>query len=120
MLWTVCAHPRMWSVMTLAWHTSAGSFVFVEPTIQYKKQHGVVTVLPPKNNLRSHFHFGMEILEGQLKKHQVGQFAQVLWTVCAHRRMWSVTNYFLLNLTLSDILMATLNTTFSFIYMRDR
>ena len=29
--------------------------------------------------------------------------------------MWSVTNYFLLNLTLSDILMATLNTTFSFI-----
>ena len=45
---------------------------------------------------------------------------QVLWTVCAHRRMWSVTNYFLLNLTLSDILMATLNTTFSFIYMRDR
>jgi len=34
--------------------------------------------------------------------------------------MWSVTNYFLLNLTLSDILMATLNTTFSFIYMRDR
>ena len=45
---------------------------------------------------------------------------QVLWTVCAHRRMWSVTNYFLLNLTLSDILMATLNTTFSFIYMKDR
>ena len=34
--------------------------------------------------------------------------------------MWSVTNYFLLNLTLADILMATLNCIFSFIYMRDR
>ena len=34
--------------------------------------------------------------------------------------MWSVTNYFLLNLTLADILMATFNCIFSFIYMRDR
>ena len=34
--------------------------------------------------------------------------------------MWSVTNYFLLNLTFADILMATLNCIFSFIYMRDR
>ena len=34
--------------------------------------------------------------------------------------MWSVTNYFLLNLTISDIMMATLNTPVSFIYMRDR
>ena len=38
----------------------------------------------------------------------------------AHRRMWSVTNYYLLNLTMADILMATLNCIFSFIYMRDR
>ena len=34
--------------------------------------------------------------------------------------MWSVTNYFLLNLTISDIMMATLNTPVSFMYMRDR
>ena len=34
--------------------------------------------------------------------------------------MWSVTNYFLLNLTLADVMMATFNTIFSFIYMRDR
>ena len=34
--------------------------------------------------------------------------------------MWSVTNYFLLNLTMADILMVTLNCIFSFIYMRDR
>ena len=38
----------------------------------------------------------------------------------AHRRMWSVTNFFLINLTMADILMATLNCIFSFIYMRDR
>ena len=59
----------------------------------------------------------------------------VLWIVCgeilnvqicfkklfeAHRRMWSVTNYFLLNLTMADILMASLNCIFSFVYMRDR
>ena len=34
--------------------------------------------------------------------------------------MWSVTNYFLLNLAVADILMATFNCIFSFIYMRDR
>ena len=44
----------------------------------------------------------------------------VIWIVTAHRRMWSVTNYFLLNLTLADLLMATFNCTVSFIYMRDR
>ena len=40
--------------------------------------------------------------------------------VSAHRRMWSITNYFVLNLSLADILMAGLNCSFSFIYMRDR
>ena len=34
--------------------------------------------------------------------------------------MWSVTNYFLLNLSVADIMMASLNTSVSFIYMRDR
>ena len=34
--------------------------------------------------------------------------------------MWSVTNYFLVNLALADVLMATFNCIFSFIYMRDR
>ena len=34
--------------------------------------------------------------------------------------MWSVTNYFLLNLSVADILMAALNCTVSFLYMRDR
>ena len=34
--------------------------------------------------------------------------------------MWSVTNYFLVNLTLADLLMSTLNCIPSFIFMRDR
>ena len=33
----------------------------------------------------------------------------VLWTVLAHRRMWSVTNYFLVNLAVADLGMAVLN-----------
>ena len=38
----------------------------------------------------------------------------------AHRAMWSVTNYFLVNLTLADLLMSTLNCIPSFLFMRDR
>ena len=33
----------------------------------------------------------------------------VLWTVLGHRRMWSVTNCFLVNLGVADIGMAVLN-----------
>lgn len=34
---------------------------------------------------------------------------QVLWTVLAHRRMWSLTNYFLVNLAVADLGMAVFN-----------
>merc|ERR1719220_476900 len=44
----------------------------------------------------------------------------VLWTVLFHRRMWSLTNYFLVNLAIADLGMATLNCIPSFIFMRDR
>ena len=40
--------------------------------------------------------------------------------IAAHKCMWTITNYFLLNLTLSDLLMATFNMIPSFIFMRDR
>lgn len=44
----------------------------------------------------------------------------VLWIILAHRTMWSVTNYFLVNVTVADLLMSTLNCIPSFIFMRDR
>ncbi|KAK9712848.1 7 transmembrane receptor (rhodopsin family) [Popillia japonica] len=41
----------------------------------------------------------------------------VIWIVLAHKRMRTVTNYFLLNLSVADTMVSTLNVTFSFMYM---
>ncbi|CAM1331981.1 Uncharacterised protein g10733 [Pycnogonum litorale] len=41
----------------------------------------------------------------------------VAWTILAHRRMRTVTNYFLLNLSVADFMMATLNGIFNFTFM---
>lgn len=43
----------------------------------------------------------------------------VMWVILAHRRMRNATNYFLLNLSAADLLMATLNVIFNFIFMID-
>lgn len=40
----------------------------------------------------------------------------VIWIILAHRRMRTATNYFIVNLALSDLLMSTFNTIFNFIY----
>ncbi|XP_036407742.1 neuromedin-K receptor [Megalops cyprinoides] len=40
----------------------------------------------------------------------------VIWIILAHKRMRTVTNYFLLNLAFSDASMATFNTLINFIY----
>ncbi|XP_015591693.1 tachykinin-like peptides receptor 86C isoform X4 [Cephus cinctus] len=47
----------------------------------------------------------------------IGGNAIVMWIVLAHRRMRTVTNYFLVNLSLSDLMMAILNCVFNFIFM---
>ncbi|CAH4035652.1 unnamed protein product [Pieris brassicae] len=41
----------------------------------------------------------------------------VIWIVLANKRMRSVTNYFLVNLSIADAMMSTLNVTFNFTYM---
>ena len=41
----------------------------------------------------------------------------VIWIVLAHRRMRTVTNYFLVNLAVADALISILNTLFNFVYM---
>lgn len=40
----------------------------------------------------------------------------VIWIILSHQRMRTVTNYFIVNLAVSDLLMASLNTVFNFIY----
>ena len=46
-----------------------------------------------------------------------GGNAIVIWIVLAHKRMRTVTNYFLINLAVADFLMSVLNTLFNFLYM---
>lgn len=40
----------------------------------------------------------------------------VIWIIIAHKRMRTVTNYFIVNLAFSDVCMATFNTAFNFVY----
>ncbi|CAD7084718.1 unnamed protein product [Hermetia illucens] len=41
----------------------------------------------------------------------------VIWIVLAHKRMRTVTNYFIVNLSIADAMVSTLNVTFNYIYM---
>ncbi|XP_063990471.1 tachykinin-like peptides receptor 99D isoform X2 [Diachasmimorpha longicaudata] len=41
----------------------------------------------------------------------------VIWIVLAHKRMRTVTNYFLVNLSIADAMVSTLNVTFNYSYM---
>ncbi|NXY90396.1 NK2R protein, partial [Alcedo cyanopectus] len=40
----------------------------------------------------------------------------IIWIILAHRRMRTATNYFIVNLALSDLLMSAFNTIFNFVY----
>ncbi|XP_054286481.1 tachykinin-like peptides receptor 86C [Macrosteles quadrilineatus] len=47
----------------------------------------------------------------------IGGNVIVIWIVLAHRRMRTVTNYFLLNLSIADLMMSVFNCIFNFVYM---
>nr|QPB70564.1 putative tachykinin-related peptide receptor II variant 3 [Homarus americanus] len=54
---------------------------------------------------------------GAMMAMAVGGNTLVMWIICAHRRMRTVTNYFLMNLSAADLFMSVLNCMFNFIYM---
>ncbi|XP_069952980.1 tachykinin-like peptides receptor 99D isoform X2 [Cherax quadricarinatus] len=54
---------------------------------------------------------------GAMMAMAVGGNSLVMWIICAHRRMRTVTNYFLMNLSAADLFMSVLNCMFNFIYM---
>ncbi|XP_066903445.1 tachykinin-like peptides receptor 86C [Halyomorpha halys] len=44
----------------------------------------------------------------------------VIWSVTAHKRMRTVTNYFLINLSMADLTMSIFNGIFNFVYMLNK
>ncbi|XP_044762535.1 tachykinin-like peptides receptor 99D [Coccinella septempunctata] len=57
------------------------------------------------------------ILYGSMVIVATGGNLIVIWIVLAHKRMRTVTNYFLLNLSIADTMASTLNVTFNYVYM---
>ncbi|XP_011153764.1 tachykinin-like peptides receptor 86C isoform X2 [Harpegnathos saltator] len=47
----------------------------------------------------------------------IGGNSIVMWIVLAHRRMRTITNYFLVNLSVADLMMSSLNCGFNFIFL---
>ncbi|KAF0303357.1 Tachykinin-like peptides receptor 86C [Amphibalanus amphitrite] len=47
----------------------------------------------------------------------IGGNSIVCWIILGHRHMRTVTNYFLVNLSVANLLMSCLNCTFNFVYM---
>lgn len=59
------------------------------------------------------------LLFGSMVLIAAGGNAIVIWIVLTHERMRTVTNYFIVNLSVADIMVSTLNVIFNFVYMLD-
>ncbi|KAG6458842.1 hypothetical protein O3G_MSEX011086 [Manduca sexta] len=76
------------------------------------------TKVPPSSNTMPMWaHNSWVCLFAAMLAVAIGGNAIVIWIVAAHRRMRTVTNYFLVNLSFADLMMASLNCLFNFIYM---
>ncbi|XP_050667628.1 tachykinin-like peptides receptor 86C isoform X2 [Leptidea sinapis] len=76
------------------------------------------TAIPTSTNAMSMWAYNSWVcLFGAMLAVAIGGNAIVIWIVTAHRRMRTVTNYFLVNLSFADLMMSSLNCLFNFIYM---
>lgn len=66
----------------------------------------IYTAIVNKYNIKSYYYLYSHILQ-----------SFCLFLFAAHREMRTTTNYFLLNLSVADLLMSSLNCMFNFIYM---
>ena len=93
--------PDPWSTSSMMW-TAVFSIILI---ISIIGNCGVLWII-----LGMIIHYSIKITQQLLNSPDLS----------AHRAMWTVTNYFLLSLTISDLLISTINCIPSFIFMRDR
>ncbi|CAG2110962.1 unnamed protein product, partial [Medioppia subpectinata] len=98
-----------WSSMTTLADTYWNSSTMVSTTPDMQEEN--VYILPLWQQFLWSFIFGLMVVVA------AGGNIIVIWIVLAHKRMRTVTNYFLVNLSLADTMVSTLNVIFNFIYM---
>ncbi|KAK9507747.1 hypothetical protein O3M35_007531 [Rhynocoris fuscipes] len=77
----------------------------------FEDEGGNQFILPWWKQLIWTFLFGVMVIVG------TGGNLIVIWIVLAHKRMRTVTNYFLVNLAIADAMVSSLNVTFNYVYM---
>lgn len=85
------------------------SFNFTSPSDQLAQENAFI--LPWYQQIVWSLLFGSMILIA------AGGNLIVIWIVITHKRMRTVTNYFIVNLSVADTMVSTLNVIFNFIYM---
>ncbi|XP_066909216.1 tachykinin-like peptides receptor 99D isoform X1 [Halyomorpha halys] len=88
---------------SLGWNNGSGNYSLEEPENQF--------ILPWWKQLIWTFLFGGMVIVA------TGGNLIVIWIVLAHKRMRTVTNYFLVNLAIADAMVSSLNVTFNYTYM---
>ncbi|KAJ8727696.1 hypothetical protein PYW07_001815 [Mythimna separata] len=98
------------------WNMDFNRSVLSSATILVPK----TTASPSSNTMPTWAHNSWVCLFTAMLAVAIGGNVIVIWIVTAHRRMRTVTNYFLVNLSFADLMMASLNCLFNFIYMLHR